>query len=185
MGNTTDRVSIELNPAIKRSKMNTREVANAANVAWETLRGYIYKGKLPSVETLYFIATGIKQPIRIPGPHGTIVVRLEEGGTKTPSATTLPFIREEGYPWIESSQDASQTTNSQGFARSRSIRRSRSLWPRFGAGRSHRKASLALGASERRRRDQRSTRLYDLAYFVVVVVLPVASMVTALAWMAR
>ena len=76
------RVVMEVREAIRESGMTVREAADVLHIAYETLRGYLYRGVLPSLETTYHMAARLRRPIRLHGPRGTVVVTLEEKPAK-------------------------------------------------------------------------------------------------------
>lgn len=77
-----ERVVMEAREAIREAGLTVREAADVIHVAYETLRGYLYRGTLPSLETTYHMAARLRRPIRLSGPHGTVVVAVEETKTK-------------------------------------------------------------------------------------------------------
>lgn len=72
------RVVMEAREAVRDAGLTVREAADRIHVAYETLRGYLYRGILPSLETTYHMAARLRRPIRLTGPHGTVVVKLED-----------------------------------------------------------------------------------------------------------
>jgi len=88
------RVEMEIREAIKEAGMTVREAADVLHVAYETLRGYLYRGVLPSLETTYHMAARLRRPIRLHGPRGTVVVTLEEKkpAKKRPKALPLRLV---------------------------------------------------------------------------------------------
>lgn len=88
--NNPGRVVMEVREAIRESGMTVREAADVLHIAYETLRGYLYRGVLPSLETTYHMAARLRRPIRLHGPRGTVVVTLEEKpAKKRPKALPL------------------------------------------------------------------------------------------------
>ena len=76
------RLKMQAREAIREAGLTVREAADRIHVAYETLRGYLYRGTLPSLETTYYMAARLRRPIRISGPHGTVVVSVEESDRK-------------------------------------------------------------------------------------------------------
>lgn len=81
------KVALRAREAIREAGLTVREAADRIHVAYETMRGYLYRGTLPSLETTYHMAVKLRRPIRIEGPHGTVVVSVEE----TKKRTVLPL----------------------------------------------------------------------------------------------
>lgn len=92
--NNPGRVEMEIREAIRESGMTVREAADTIHIAYETLRGYLYRGILPSLETTYHMAAKLRRPIRLSGPHGTVVVTVteDEPKKKRPKVLALRFF---------------------------------------------------------------------------------------------
>jgi len=82
---------MEVREAIRESGMTVREAADVLHIAYETLRGYLYRGVLPSLETTYHMAARLRRPIRLHGPRGTVVVTLEKKKPAKKRLKALPL----------------------------------------------------------------------------------------------
>lgn len=80
--------SLDLRRAMKRKGLSLAKLADATRMSPETLKGILYRDRLTSLPSVYEIAR-VTGEVRMPGPHGTLVMRIEDDRTPPPAAPAV------------------------------------------------------------------------------------------------
>lgn len=81
-----------LRNALIAQGLTIKDGADAHGLAYETVRGYLYRGKTPSLDTTCTLAARSGKPMRYRTAFGTVVIRPED--TPPPAApAALPGRR--------------------------------------------------------------------------------------------